>query len=89
MQVNPSARKHGFSDEDIRHAGTRFLVAYPQDEEVGDGPRRELRLGPDRAGNLVEVVVLIFDDNRELAIHAMRMRPSYRRLLPRPSGGTR
>jgi hypothetical protein len=47
-----------------------------------DGPRRELRLGPDRAGNLLEVVVLLLDDDTELLIHAMRMRPKYRDLLP-------
>jgi hypothetical protein len=45
-------------------------------------PRRELRLGPDRAGNLLEVVVLLLDDGDELVIHAMRMRPRYRGLLP-------
>ncbi len=47
-----------------------------------DGPRRELRLGPDRAGNLLETVVLLLDDGDELVIHAMRMRPKYRGLLP-------
>jgi hypothetical protein len=39
-------------------------------------------LGPDRAGNLLEIVVLAFDDERLMAIHAMPMRPKYRNLLP-------
>jgi hypothetical protein len=42
----------------------------------------ELRLGPDRAGDLLEVVALFLDDGRELIIHSMRMRPMYLDLLP-------
>ena len=37
-----------------------------------------------RAGNLLEVIVLHFDDGREMAIHAMPMRTQYRALIPRP-----
>jgi hypothetical protein len=69
------------ADADMVHAAQWFLVAYPLDDD-GEGPRRELRLGPDRAGNLLEIVVLLLDDGRELIIHAMPMRPKYRDLLP-------
>ncbi|MGD9529360.1 hypothetical protein [Pseudonocardia sp.] len=82
MEVHRSARKHGVADEDAVHAAGRFLVTYPLEDEDQDGPRRELRLGPDRAGNLLETVVLLLDDGGELVIHAMRMRPKYRDLLP-------
>nr|WP_243407184.1 hypothetical protein [Frankia canadensis] len=61
------------------HAAAGYLVAYALDDE---NPQRELRLGPDRAGNLLEIVVLLLDDGAELIIHAMRMRPKYRDLLP-------
>ncbi len=64
------------------HAATNCLVAYPLQDDEELGPRRELRLGPDRAGNLLEIVVLLLDDDRQLIIHAMRMRPKYRDLLP-------
>ncbi len=37
---------------------------------------------PDRAGNLLEIVVLLLDDGTDLIIHAMRMRSKYRDLLP-------
>jgi hypothetical protein len=57
-------------------------VAYDISDENEEGPRRELRLGPDRSGNLLEIVVLRLDDGREMLIHAMRMRPKYRKLLP-------
>jgi hypothetical protein len=42
-----------------------------------------LWLGPDRAGNLLEIIVVVFEDGAELAVHAMKMRPMYRRVLPK------
>jgi hypothetical protein len=42
-----------------------------------------LVIGPDRAGNLPEVVVLVTTEGTQLAIHAMRMRAKYRRLIER------
>jgi hypothetical protein len=41
-----------------------------------------LYLGPARDADLLEVVTLVLDTRSELVIHAMRMRPGYRRLLP-------
>lgn len=55
------------------------LMAYMLDE--GD-PSWELRLGPDRAGTLLEIVVRLLDDGAKMIIYAMRVRPRYRRLLP-------
>jgi hypothetical protein len=55
---------------------------YSLGGEDQKGPVRELRLGPDRAGNLLEIVVLLLDDGRNLIIHSMRMRSKYRSLLP-------
>jgi len=52
-------------------------------DDVGEDPDRWLVLGPDTAGNLLEVVVLISDEGDEIIIHAMPMRPKYRRLLER------
>lgn len=79
MQVHRSARKHRVGDEDIIQATTDYLIAYPIDD---DGPARELRLGFDTAGRLLEIVVLQFDDGSELVIHAMKARPQYYDLLP-------
>ena len=50
--------------------------------EDDDWPHRELRLGFDSAGRLLEVVVLTFKNDDELVIHAMPARKQYRRLLP-------
>lgn len=76
MEIYESARKHGISDEDIHHAVTHALV-------VADEPRtsKVLYLGPDRAGNLLEVVTVLREDDTEIVIHAMPMRRTYEPLL--------
>lgn len=52
-------------------------------DDLGEDPDRWLILGPDTAGNLLELVVLISREGDEIIIHAMPMRPKYRRLLER------
>ena len=42
---------------------------------------RVLFIGPDTAGNLLEVVVMITTEGNEIAIHAMPMRDECQRLL--------
>jgi hypothetical protein len=37
--------------------------------------------GPARNADVLEVVTIVRDDGSELAIHVMKMRPKYRRLL--------
>ncbi|MEX2620454.1 MAG: hypothetical protein WD250_09555 [Egibacteraceae bacterium] len=81
MEVHESARKHGVADVDIAHAITHHLYAGVADDDQGP-PWRVLYLGPDRAANLLEVVVVERDDGSELAIHVMRMRRRYEALLP-------
>ena len=46
-------------------------------------PNRWLVLGPDTAGNVLELVVLISVEGDEMIVHAMPMRPKYRRLFER------
>ncbi len=77
MEVLPSSRRHGIDDEDIQHAIEQALVI----EEVAENPVRYLLLGPDRAGNPLELVVLDRPQGPAV-IHAMKMREKYRRLLP-------
>jgi hypothetical protein len=69
------------AEEDIHHALQNALAV----DEIADDPVRYLVLGPDRAGNLLELVVLD-RSHGPAVIHAMRMRPQYRRLL---EGGRR
>ena len=76
MEVHRSARRHGVADDDTVHA-VEHAIAWV---ELDDDPPRFLVVGPDRAGNLLEVVVL-HNDDVELAIHAMPLRPSTRRAV--------
>ena len=64
------------ADADIVHV-YKYAIAWV---ELGDDPRRLLVGGPDRAGNLVELVVL---DRIEgpLVIHAMPLRRSTEKAL--------
>lgn len=52
-------------------------------DDLGEDPDRWLVLGPDTGGNRLELVVLITRGGDEIIIHAMPMRPKYRRLLER------
>ena len=79
MAIHPSARRHGVGDADMLHAIEHALAV----EDAGEDPDRWLVLGPDTAGNLLEVVVLISSEGDQQVIHAMAMRPTYRRLLER------
>ena len=78
MDVLASAARHGIQPADVQHALVHSVVV----DEVGDDPLRWLVLGPDRAGNLLELVVLDRPQGPAV-IHAMRMRPQYQRLLPK------
>lgn len=76
MEIHSSARRHGVDDLDIQHAVAHALAI----EDIGEDPDRWLVIGPDRAGNLLELVVLV-DQRGEMVIHAMTLRPKYRKLL--------
>ena len=57
---------------------TRSLTGV---EDLGEDPDRWLVIGPDTAGNLLELVVLVNSEGDETIIHSMPLRPVYRRLL--------
>ena len=75
MEVHPSARKHRIADEDIKHAMAHAMAIDDQDNDT------RLYLGPARSAGLLEIVTIVRADESELAIHAMKMRPKYERLL--------
>lgn len=79
MKVHRSALKHGILPEDAIHAATWSLWIEELDDE---SPARQLRLGFDAEGRLLETVVLVFDSGNELVIHAMKARPQMLELLP-------
>ena len=71
VEIHESARRHGVVDEDIQHALAHAVIWV----ELGDDPWRYLLAGPDRAGNMLELVILDLGGD-ELVIHAMGLRPS-------------
>ena len=54
MEVLRSGFRHGVEDQDIQHALRTALLV----EEIDDDPTRYLVLGPDKAGNMLELIVL-------------------------------
>ena len=79
MKVHDAARKHGIAPEDAIQAATWAIWIDDLDD---DSPARQLRLGFDTQGRLLETVVLVFDSGNELIIHAMKVRPQLLELLP-------
>ena len=79
MNVHDSALKHGVLREDAIQAATWAVWIEDLDE---NSPARQLRLGFDTHGRLLETVVLVFDSGNELVIHAMKARPQTIDLLP-------
>ncbi|MHB1712328.1 MAG: hypothetical protein ACYCV7_13165 [Acidimicrobiales bacterium] len=80
MDIHRSARRHGIGDDDIFHASDHLLVVSDLDPETD--PPKVLIVGPDRAGNMIEVIVLTLAEDHLLAIHAMPLRQKYHGLLP-------
>lgn len=76
MEILWSARKHGVDGQDIDHALAHVLVSA----ELSEDPARTLHIGPDRAANLLELVVIERLEGLAV-IHAMPLRPRYRYLL--------
>jgi hypothetical protein len=75
VEIADSARKHGVLDEDMQHA-----IRHPVRVIPGDG--RDLVIGADRSGRLLEVVILDDDPDQEpIVIHAMTLRAKFRRYL--------
>jgi len=74
VKVHDSARKHGIAPQNAIHAAEHAVFVSDLDD---DSPARQLRLGFDSTGRLLEVVVLRFDSGNELVIHAMKARRQY------------
>ena len=73
MRIAETARKHGLKDEDMRHAARHAIKRWPMDDNLA------MLVGPDRAGNLLEVGVVNEDTDDPVIVHAMKCR---QRFLP-------
>lgn len=77
MQVKSSARKHGISDEDMRHA-IRNVMFY-REREYG-GEMQVLFIGPAVDGRLLEIVATPSPDPVKI-IHADNLRANLFHLI--------
>jgi hypothetical protein len=77
MRTSRSAHKHGVTDADIAHV----LDHSVREIDLAEG--RWLVFGPDRAANIVELIVLINDEGDEWAVvHAMPITDQHLRFMP-------
>ena len=83
VEIHRSAFKHGILEDDLRHAIDNALRWFDLDPAAD--PPKVLAIGPDRAGNLMEIILLDLADERWLVIHAMALRRTFQELLPRGS----
>jgi hypothetical protein len=78
VEVLSSGFRLNVEDDDIQHGVKNAVVI----EEIADDPIRCLVPGPDRGGNLLELVVLDRPQGPAV-IHAMAMTEQYGHLLPK------
>jgi uncharacterized DUF497 family protein len=77
VRVMDSAFKHGIAEADILHAYAN-AVRLVEVEQYGED--RLIVIGPDRAGNWLELVAMPADDADRI-IHADRLRPKFYKFL--------
>ena len=70
MKVHDAARKHGILPEDAIQAATWAVWVVDLD---ADSPARQLRLGFDTQGRLLETVVLTFDSGKHARLTAITL----------------
>ena len=80
MEIHESAGKHGINVDNILHAISHAIQVFDLDPDAD--PPKVLAIGPDTAANLLEIIWLELDDDRDLVIHAMPLRPTFFSLLP-------
>lgn len=80
IELHRSSSKHGVHPHDVLHALEHASVSI--DLEPDADPPTILTIGPDRAGNLLEVIMLELTDNRRIVIHTMKLRRQFHEVLP-------
>lgn len=72
MTLHAAAFKHGLTAETITYAWRTGASRQVRIED--DQPERYMRIGIDEVGRPIELVALVFDQQRTLIIHAMLAR---------------
>ncbi len=82
MEIHRSAYKHGLGDGEIVHAIGHAVSVIDLDPAAD--PPKVPAIGPDAAGNLLEVIWLELAGGARLVIHVMALRPVFWDLLADP-----
>jgi len=82
VEIYRSAHRHGIDEASILYALDHALTVV--DLEPDSDPPKDLAIGPDSAGNLLEIIWLELADDVELVIHSMPLRFKFYDLLPQP-----
>jgi len=87
VEIRPSARKHGVSDDDIRHAIDNAIVAITRPEQ----PEFTMLIGASISARLLEIGVVETDDQDYVIYDEDNEAPTRtrRRRGPRLGGGVR
>jgi len=67
------------TDSDIYHAWENSIGFYDIDTDTK--PVKSLCIGPDKSGNLIEILFLQLEEENNLIIHAMPLRPIFETYL--------
>ena len=78
MEIEPTARRHGVTDDDMLHAYRQHVIAFATDDDAVT-----MYIGPGVDGSLLEVGVVV-DDDGEAIIHAMPARAKFLEGWPQP-----
>lgn len=84
LSVADAALKHGCCIEDISHAID--MAMFETEIEPDSDPPKILFIGPDPAGNLLELIGGEMDDDFLRIWHAKPCRKKYLKLLPKSGG---
>jgi len=76
VECNPSAFKHGITEEDIRFAFDNKLFDHP----IAQQEEKNLLIGLDMQLNPIEILYNEIDDNTVNVFHAMKCRKAWRDL---------
>lgn len=84
LRVHESALKRRYTRDDVSHAIDMAL--YEADFDLDNDPPKVLLIGPDLAGNLLELFGGVIENGDLLIWHAMPCRAEYLDLLPKSGG---
>jgi len=75
MRIGQPARKHGVTEEDMRHAVRNGMRRIDLGEDL------TMLIGPAVDGTLLEIGVLDIEGEDPVVIHAMELSPKFYRFL--------